>query len=45
MFIMGYDYRDAGSSVAGSIAPIGGPIYDLADTVRRLPRPRAGRRR
>src|SRR5437762_4675736 len=33
IFIMGYDYRTAGSSVAGSIAPLNGPVYDLGDTV------------
>ncbi|MEJ7748287.1 MAG: glycosyl hydrolase family 18 protein [Candidatus Limnocylindrales bacterium] len=33
IMIMGYDYRTAGSSVAGSIAPIGGPTYDIADTL------------
>jgi flagellar hook assembly protein FlgD len=30
---MGYDYRTAGSSVAGSIAPLAGPVYDLTETV------------
>ena len=34
VFIMGYDYRTAGSSTAGSIAPLTGPAYDLTDTVR-----------
>ena len=34
IFIMGYDYRTAGSSPVGSIAPIGGPRYDIADTIR-----------
>ncbi len=33
IFVMGYDYRTAGSSVAGSIAPLNGPTYDLNDTV------------
>jgi spore germination protein YaaH len=33
IFIMGYDYRTAGSSPVGSIAPIGGPTYDITDTV------------
>ena len=33
VFIMGYDYRTASSSVAGSISPLGGPAYDLGDTV------------
>ena len=32
-FIMGYDYRTASSGSAGSIAPLGGPSYDLVDTV------------
>jgi hypothetical protein len=31
---MGYDYRTAGSSVAGSISPLTGPVYDLTDTVK-----------
>jgi spore germination protein YaaH len=34
IFIMGYDYRTAGSSPVGAIAPIGGPRYDVADTIR-----------
>ena len=34
VFIMGYDYRTAGSSVAGSISPLTGPRYDLNDTVK-----------
>lgn len=33
VFIMGYDYRTASSSVAGSISPLTGPRYDLTDTV------------
>ncbi|HTS14638.1 MAG TPA: glycosyl hydrolase family 18 protein, partial [Candidatus Sulfotelmatobacter sp.] len=33
VMIMGYDYRGAGSSVAGSIDPLAGPMYDLTDTV------------
>jgi spore germination protein YaaH len=33
IFVMGYDYRTAGSSVAGSIAPLNGPTYDLGDTL------------
>ncbi len=32
--IMGYDYRSASSSVAGSVAPIAGPSYDIGDTIR-----------
>jgi spore germination protein YaaH/flagellar hook assembly protein FlgD len=31
--IMGYDYKGSSSGTAGSIAPIGGPAYDLADTL------------
>ena len=31
---MGYDYRTSGSGVAGSVDPMSGPAYDLADTVR-----------
>ncbi len=34
IFIMGYDYRTAGSASAGSIAPLAGPGYDLIDTVQ-----------
>jgi spore germination protein YaaH/flagellar hook assembly protein FlgD len=34
IFVMGYDYRTAGSSTAGSIDPVTGPRYDLTDTVR-----------
>jgi spore germination protein YaaH/flagellar hook assembly protein FlgD len=34
IFIMGYDYRTASSSPVGSIAPLGGPRYDIVDTVR-----------
>ena len=33
ILIMGYDYRGAGSKVAGSIAPIAGPAYDITDTL------------
>lgn len=33
VFIMGYDYRTASSSVAGSISPLTGPRYDLTDTL------------
>lgn len=33
VFIMGYDYRTSGSPIAGSISPLAGPAYDLADTV------------
>ncbi|HKG55746.1 MAG TPA: glycosyl hydrolase family 18 protein, partial [Candidatus Limnocylindrales bacterium] len=34
IFIMGYDYRTAGSSTVGSIAPLTGPVYDLTDTIK-----------
>ena len=34
IFIMGYDYRTSGSNYAGSIDPLSGTGYDLADTVR-----------
>ena len=34
VFVMGYDYRTAGADHAGSIDPLAGPAYDLADTVR-----------
>ena len=34
IFIMGYDYRTASSANAGSIDPLSGGGYDLADTVR-----------
>jgi hypothetical protein len=31
--IMGYDYRNGSAGTAGSVAPIGGPVYDIADTL------------
>ena len=31
---MGYDYRTGSSATSGSIDPLSGPKYDLADTVR-----------
>ena len=34
IFVMGYDYRTSSSSYVGSIDPLSGPAYDLADTVR-----------
>ncbi len=34
IFVMGYDYRNASSGSAGSIAPLAGPTYDLLDTVQ-----------
>lgn len=33
VFVMGYDYRIAGSGSAGSIAPLTGPTYDVTDTI------------
>jgi spore germination protein YaaH len=33
VFIMGYDYRGASSSPVGSIDPLDGPAYDIADTL------------
>ncbi|MEX1168633.1 MAG: glycosyl hydrolase family 18 protein [Chloroflexota bacterium] len=33
VLIMGYDYKGSSSGTAGSIAPIGGPVYDIADTL------------
>jgi spore germination protein YaaH/flagellar hook assembly protein FlgD len=32
--IMGYDYRTASTRLVGSVAPIGGPTYDVTDTVK-----------
>jgi len=32
--VMGYDYRTASSRVVGSVAPVGGPTFDVTDTVR-----------
>jgi spore germination protein YaaH/flagellar hook assembly protein FlgD len=34
IFIMGYDYRTAGSNPVGSISPAGGSAYDLVDTIK-----------
>lgn len=31
--IMGYDYRIASAGTAGSVAPVGGPAYDIAETL------------
>ena len=45
IFVMGYDYRTAGSSTAGSIDPLSGPSYDLArhrPRVHRRGSPRRG---
>ena len=33
VLIMGYDYRSSSSNPVGSIAPIGGPNYDIGDTL------------
>jgi spore germination protein YaaH len=33
IFIMGYDYRGAGTARVGSIAPLSGPVYDITDTI------------
>jgi spore germination protein YaaH/flagellar hook assembly protein FlgD len=32
--IMGYDYKGSSSSPVGSVAPLGGPGYDIGDTIR-----------
>jgi spore germination protein YaaH/flagellar hook assembly protein FlgD len=32
--IMGYDYRTGSTKQVGSVAPIGGPTYDVTDTVK-----------
>ncbi|MEO8570469.1 MAG: glycosyl hydrolase family 18 protein [Chloroflexota bacterium] len=31
--IMGYDYKNGASNPVGSVAPLGGPGYDISDTV------------
>ena len=31
--VMGYDYRSGSSNPVGSVAPLGGPGYDIGDTV------------
>ena len=31
--IMGYDYRNGSSSPVGSVAPLGGPSYDIGNTI------------
>jgi spore germination protein YaaH len=33
VLVMGYDYRTDGSGIAGSIAPLNGPTYDVSDTL------------
>ena len=32
--VMGYDYRTGSTKAVGSVAPIGGPTFDVGDTVR-----------
>lgn len=32
--VMGYDYRNGSSNPVGSVAPLGGPTYDITDTIR-----------
>ena len=32
--IMGYDYRTGSTRNVGSVAPLGGPTFDVGDTVR-----------
>ena len=34
IFVMGYDYRTAGSGTVGSISPVAGNAYDLVDTIK-----------
>ncbi len=34
VLVMGYDYRSSSSTPVGSIAPIGGPTYDIRDTLK-----------
>jgi spore germination protein YaaH len=36
VYLMGYHYAGIWSKVAGSTAPLGGPRYDVGDTIRRL---------
>ena len=36
VFIMGYDFRGSGAGRAGSVDPLGGPAYDLRDSVTRF---------
>jgi spore germination protein YaaH len=38
LYLMGYHYAGWWSKIAGSTAPLGGPRYDLVDTVRLLRR-------
>jgi spore germination protein YaaH/flagellar hook assembly protein FlgD len=32
--VMGYDYKSGSSAKVGSVAPLGGPVYDIGDTIR-----------
>jgi spore germination protein YaaH/flagellar hook assembly protein FlgD len=34
VIVMGYDYRTASTRQVGSVAPVGGPTFDVADTIR-----------
>jgi spore germination protein YaaH/flagellar hook assembly protein FlgD len=34
IFVMGYDFRSPSSRTVGSLAPIGGPDYDVGDALR-----------
>ena len=34
IFVMGYDFRSPSSKTVGSLAPIGGPDYDVSDALR-----------
>ncbi|MDQ6795004.1 MAG: glycoside hydrolase family 18 protein [Chloroflexota bacterium] len=36
VYLMGYHYAGVWSKVAGSTSPLGGPRYDVADTIRSL---------
>jgi GH18 family chitinase len=36
VYLMGYHYAGTFSKIAGSTAPMGGPRYDVVDTVKRL---------
>jgi spore germination protein YaaH len=36
VYLMGYHYAGTWSTIAGSTSPLGGPRYDVGDTIRRL---------
>jgi spore germination protein YaaH len=36
VYLMGYHYAGTWSTIAGSTSPLGGPRYDVSDTIRRL---------